>query len=257
MSVAQVGAPGRMKETMRNPNVRYRKQAEIRGESDAALSCADAVVKIKEMADVKSNRSYKNGRTRKDNPQTVDLVMNLGIDPKQADQMLRGSIALPKGIGKTNRVIAFCDGDLIEAAKAAGATEAGADELVDKVSKGWLDFDVAIAHPSMMGKVGKLGRVLGPQGKMPTPKAGTVTPNVADAVKEYVAGKLEFRNDAGGNVHMPVGKTSFSAGDLQENIEAAIAHMVKLKPSSAKGTYLKNVVISGTRTPGVKIQTAV
>ncbi|HNO79261.1 MAG TPA: 50S ribosomal protein L1 [Phycisphaerae bacterium] len=238
---------------MSNTNVRYKKQEEIRGK-DEALPCEEAVAKVKEMAGVKSNRSYKNGRTRKDNAQTVDLVMNLGIDPKQADQMLRGSISLPKGIGKTNRVIAFCDGDLIEAAKKAGATEAGADELVDKVSKGWLDFDVAVAHPSMMGQVGKLGRVLGPQGKMPTPKAGTVTPNVAKAVAEYVAGKLEFRNDAGGNVHMAVGKTDFSVEDLKENIDAAINHMLKLKPSAAKGTYMKNVVISGTRTPGVKIQ---
>ncbi|GJM25080.1 MAG: 50S ribosomal protein L1 [Phycisphaerae bacterium] len=242
-----------MDESMSNINIRYKKQEEIRGETES-FTCAEAVAKVKEMADVKSNRSYKNGRTRKDNPQTVDLVMNLGIDPKQADQMLRGSIALPKGIGKTNRVIAFCDGELIEAAKAAGAIEVGADELIDKVSKGWLDFDVAVAHPSMMGKVGKLGRVLGPQGKMPTPKAGTVTPDVANAVAEYVAGKLEFRNDAGGNVHMAVGKTNFSVEDLKENIDAAIGHMEKLKPASSKGTYFKNVVISGTRTPGVKIQ---
>ncbi len=237
---------------MPNTNIRYKKQEEARGGEDS-LPCAKAVAKVKEMSEIKSNRSYKNGRSRKDNPQTVDLVMNLGIDPKQADQMLRGSIALPKGIGKTNRVIAFCDGELIEAAKKAGATEAGGDELVDKVSKGWLDFDVAVAHPSMMGKVGKLGRVLGPQGKMPTPKAGTVTPEVANAVAEYVAGKLEFRNDAGGNVHMAVGKTNFSVEDLTENIEAAIGRMVKLKPATSKGTYLKNVVISGTRTPGVKI----
>ncbi len=238
---------------MPNKNIRYRKQEGLRKEGEA-LTCGEAVTKVKEMAEITSNRSYKNGRKRKDNPQTVDLVMNLGIDPKQADQMLRGSIALPKGIGKTNRVIAFCEGDLIEAATTAGAIEAGGDELIDKVSKGWLDFDVAVAHPSMMGKVGKLGRVLGPQGKMPTPKAGTVTPEVANAVAEYVAGKLEFRNDAGGNVHMAVGKTDFSVADLQENIEAAIGHMLKLKPASAKGTYMKNVVISGTRTPGVKIQ---
>jgi large subunit ribosomal protein L1 len=238
---------------MSNTSIRYKKQEELRGKAES-VPCAEAVAKVKEMSDVKSNRSYKNGRSRKDNPQTVDLVMNLGIDPKQAEQMLRGSIALPKGIGKTNRVIAFCEGELVAAAKAAGASEAGGDELVDKVAGGWLDFDVAVAHPSMMGKVGKLGRVLGPQGKMPTPKAGTVTPNVANAVAEYVAGKLEFRNDAGGNVHMAVGKTNFSVEDLKENIEAAINHMVKLKPSAAKGTYLKNVVISGTRTPGVKIQ---
>jgi large subunit ribosomal protein L1 len=149
---------------MPSKNVRYRKQAEMVKDLET-VPLSDALGKVKEMAAVKSDRSYKNGRKRKDHPQTVELVMNLGIDPKQADQMLRGSIALPKGIGKTNRVIAFCDGDLVDQAKAAGATEAGADELVDKVSKGWLDFDVAVAHPSMMGKVGKLGRVLGPQGQ--------------------------------------------------------------------------------------------
>jgi large subunit ribosomal protein L1 len=237
---------------MPSKNVRYRKQAEMVKDLET-VPLSDALGKVKEMAAVKSDRSYKNGRKRKDHPQTVELVMNLGIDPKQADQMLRGSIALPKGIGKTNRVIAFCDGDLVDQAKAAGATEAGADELVDKVSKGWLDFDVAIAHPSMMGKVGKLGRVLGPQGKMPTPKAGTVTPDIETAIKEYAAGKLEFRNDAGGNIHMPVGKTDFPVEDLVENVEAALAHMTKLKPSAAKGTYMKKVVVSATRTPGVEV----
>ncbi|NOX58454.1 MAG: 50S ribosomal protein L1 [Planctomycetes bacterium] len=241
---------------MADRNIRYTKQAELLGDVKP-MSSEEAAAKVKQMADVTSNRSYKNGRSRKDNPQTVDLVMSLGIDPKQADQALRGSIALPKGIGRTNRVIAFCDGELIEAATAAGAIEAGADELIDKVAKGWLDFDVAIAHPSMMGKVGKLGRVLGPQGKMPTPKAGTVTPNLAGAVKEYVAGKLEFRNDAGGNIHLPVGKTSFSVADLKENIDSAIGHMVRLKPSSSKGIFLKKVVVSGTRTPGVEIEVSV
>jgi large subunit ribosomal protein L1 len=188
--------------------------------------------------------------------QSVDLVLHLGIDPRQADQMIRGSIALPKGIGKTKRVIAFCQEGDVEDAKAAGATEAGADELVEKVQGGWMDFDVAIAHPSMMGKVGKLGRVLGPQGKMPSPKSGTVTPKVAEAVKEYAAGKVEFRNDAGGNIHTLVGKLSFSDDDLKTNITAFVDHIRKMKPSAAKGTFMKKLCLSGTMTPAVEIDVA-
>jgi large subunit ribosomal protein L1 len=188
--------------------------------------------------------------------QSVDLVCNLGIDPRQADQMLRGSISLPKGIGKSKRVIAFCPDTEVEACKEAGATEAGGDELVDKVQKGWLDFDVAVAHPSMMGKVGKLGRILGPQGKMPSPKSGTVTPDVAMAVREYSAGKLEFRNDAGGNIHATVGKLSFPDEDLRENIKAFVGHMRRIRPAAAKGTYLKKVCISGTMTPAIMVDTS-
>jgi large subunit ribosomal protein L1 len=240
---------------MAKASVRYRKQAAL-VKDIGAVSTSEAVTKVKEMAAVKSDRTYKNGRKRKDPAQTVELVMNLGIDPKQAEQALRGSIALPKGIGKSNRVIAFCDEALAEKAKAAGAVEAGADTLIDKVAGGWLEFDVAVAHPALMGKVGKLGRVLGPQGKMPTPKAGTVTPDVENAVREYAAGKLEFRNDAGGNVQIPVGKTSFSVGDLVENVEAALHHMNRIKPHGAKGTYMKKVVVSATRTPGVEIAVA-
>jgi len=233
-------------------SVRYRKQVEqIKGVG--AVSTSEALAKVKEMAAIKCDRTYKNGRKRKDAAQTINLVMNLGIDPKQADQMLRGSIALPNGVGKTNRVIAFCDEEMAVKAKAAGAVDAGADTLIDKVAGGWLEFDVAVAHPSMMGKVGKLGRVLGPQGKMPTPKAGTVTPDIETAVRDYSAGKLEFRNDAGGNVQMPVGKTSFPLEHLVENVEAAIAHMVRIKPHSAKGTYVKKVVVSAAQTPGVQI----
>lgn len=188
--------------------------------------------------------------------QSVDLVCHLGIDPRQADQIVRGSIALPKGIGKTKRVIAFCGEGDVAAAKAAGACEAGADELVEKVQQGWLDFDVAIAHPSLMGKVGKLGRVLGPQGKMPSPKSGTVTPNVAQAVKEYAAGKVEFRNDSGGNVHTVVGKLSFAEQDLKDNIMAFVDHIRRMKPASAKGTFMKRVCISGTMTPGIEVDVA-
>jgi len=185
--------------------------------------------------------------------QSVDLVCHLGINPKQADQMIRGSVSLPKGIGASKRVIAFCmEGD-VEAAKAAGAAEAGGEELVKKVADGWLDFDVAVSHPSMMGKVGKLGRVLGPQGKMPSPKSGTVTQDLENAVKEFSAGKLEFRNDAGGNIHVMVGKTSFSDEDLKVNITAFVDHIRRMKPASARGTYLKRVCISGTMTPSVTI----
>jgi large subunit ribosomal protein L1 len=188
--------------------------------------------------------------------QSVDLVCHLGIDARQAEQMIRGSLSLPKGIGKAKRVIAFCQDADIEKAKAAGAIEAGADELVERIQKGWLDFDVAVAHPSVMGKVGKLGRVLGPVGKMPSPKSGTVTPDVATAVKEYAAGKIEFRNDSGGNVHAVVGKLSFEAVDLKENIIAFVRHIRRMKPSSSRGVYLKRVCISGTMTPGVEIDAA-
>jgi large subunit ribosomal protein L1 len=237
-------------------SVKYKKQAELRGDAKQQLACEQALAKIKEMADVGSERKYKGGRKRKGMNQTVNLVLHLGIDPKQADQMLRGSISLPKGIGRTNRVVAFCEGALIDQAKAAGAAEAGGDDLIKKITDGWTEFDVAVAHPSLMGKVGKLGRVLGPQGKMPSPKAGTVTPNVADAVKEYVAGKIEFRNDAGGNIHLPVGKVSFSVPDLKENVEAAIKHMTRLRPTTSKGTYIKKVTVSATQTPGVEIALA-
>ena len=185
--------------------------------------------------------------------QTVDLVCHLGIDPKQADQMVRGSVSLPKGIGKSKRVIAFCCENDVEAAKQAGATEAGADELIQRIQKGWMDFDVAVAHPSLMGKVGKLGRILGPQGKMPSPKSGTVAPDVVTAVREYSAGKIEFRNDAGGNIHTAVGKLSFSDEDLKENITAFVGHLRRLKPAAAKGQYFKRVCISGTMTPSVTI----
>lgn len=186
--------------------------------------------------------------------QTINLVMHLGIDPRHADQLVRGSISLPKGIGKTKKVIAFCDGADAEAAKAAGATEVGIDELVDKINGGWADFDVAIAHPRAMGKVGRLGRVLGPSGKMPSPKNGTVTPDVAAAVKDFAAGKIDFRNDAGGNIHAIVGKASFSADDLKENIQAFVNHIKRLKPNTAKGTYIKKLCVSGTMSPGVLLQ---
>lgn len=185
--------------------------------------------------------------------QSVELAVWLGIDPEQADQAIRGAISLPKGIGKSYKVIAFVPADLADAARAAGAVEAGEDDLVKKVQDGWLDFDVAVAHPRVMGKVGRLGRVLGPQGKMPSPKSGTVTDKIEDAIREYSAGKIEFRNDKGGNVHAVVGKLSFSAEDLKININALMEQLNKQRPQTAKGVYIKKISISATMTPGVQI----
>lgn len=217
-----------------------RYQQEAAAVSPGDLSVKAAVDKIKSFTSTKFD-------------QTVDLVLHLGIDPKQADQLVRGAISLPHGTGKKRTVIAFCeDGDADEAKK-AGAIEAGLDDLVKKVSDGWLDFDVAIASPRVMGKVGKLGRVLGPQGKMPSPKNGTVTQDVTKAVGEFTAGKVEFRNDAGGNVHVLVGKQSFESSKLIENIEAFVAHIIKSKPSGAKGTYVKKVSLSATMSPSVRV----
>ncbi|MCH7526853.1 MAG: 50S ribosomal protein L1 [Planctomycetes bacterium] len=235
-------------------SVRYQKQLELRGDGSPTLPIEEGIEKVKAFANVKSDRSYKNGRKRKRFDQTMDLVLNLGIDPKQADQMLRGGLSLPKGTGRTRRVIAFCDETMVEAAKSAGAIEAGGAELIEKISKGWMDFDVAVSHPQMMGKVGKLGRILGPQGKMPSPKSGTVTQDVESAVREYAAGKVEYRNDAGGNIHLPVGKASFPTEDLKENIEAVVAHMMKIKPAAAKGTYIKRACLSATSTPAVMLE---
>jgi len=198
---------------------------------------------------VKALKSYTAGKF----DQTIELVMHLGIDPRQADQALRGSIALPHGIGKTRKVIAFCEENDVANAIEAGAAEAGGDELVKKIQDGWTDFDVAVSTPAMMKSVSKLGRVLGPQGKMPSPKAGTVSPDVVGTVKEYVAGKVEYRNDDGGNLHVPVGKMSFDETKLVENVEMFVKYIKKIKPASAKGVYMKRVCISGTMTPSVEV----
>ena len=186
--------------------------------------------------------------------QTIDLVMHLGIDPRQAEQALRGSVALPHGIGQTRKVIAFCEEADIEKAIEAGAAEAGNEELIKKIQDGWTDFDVAVATPSMMKNVSKLGRVLGPTGKMPSPKAGTVSPDLVETVKAYVAGKVEYRNDDFGNLHVPVGKMSFDVEKLTENIDMFIKYVKKIKPPSAKGVYMKRVCISGTMTPSVDLE---
>ncbi len=235
--------------------VTYRKQAEALGEQRGPMSVVDAVAALKRISAIKGDRSYKNGKKRNVKDQTIEICMHLGIDPKQADQMLRGAISLPKGLGKSRTVIAFCDAATATLAKEAGALEAGAEELVAKVAGGWFEFDVAIAHPSMMGKVGKLGKLLGPLGKMPTPKSGTVTPDVAGAVKEFAAGRIEFRNDDGGNIHLPVGKVTFPEADLKANIDAVIDHFMKIKPQSAKGHYMKRVCIHATHSPSITLVT--
>jgi len=206
-----------------------------------ALPLAEAVAKT---------QSFK--KTKFD--QSVEMCLHLGIDPRQADQLVRGSLALPHGIGKKKRVIAFCRDDVVEKAKAAGAIEAGGEALVKKIEEGWMDFEVAIASPDMMRIVSKLGRTLGPRGLMPSPKSGTVTPDVAQAVKEYAAGKVEFRNDDGGNVHTVIGKMSFDAKQLEENAAALLGAIEKMRPSAAKGQYMKKVTICGTMTPGVQVQ---
>jgi large subunit ribosomal protein L1 len=182
--------------------------------------------------------------------QSVELIFSLGIDPKQADQMIRGSLSLPHGVGKTKRVVAFCPDHLADAAKAAGAVKAGGQALVTEIEKdNFTDFDVAISTPDMMRFVGRLGKVLGPKGLMPSPKAGTVTPDIANAVKEYAAGKVEFRNDTGGNVHSVIGKLSFDNQKLVDNANAMIAQIRKMKPQTSKGAFFKKIVLKGSMTP--------
>jgi len=185
--------------------------------------------------------------------QSVEMHFKLGIDAKQSEQSLRGSVSLPAGLGRSRKVVAFCPSEMVEDAKKAGAIEAGVDDLVAKIQGGWMDFDVAVAHPSMMQKVAKLGRVLGPQGKMPTPKAGTVGPDIGKLVAEFSAGKLEYRNDAGGNVHAIIGKMSFKEPDLVKNALALVEHIRRIKPASAKGQFFQKVVLSGTMMPGLAI----
>ncbi|MGD8787219.1 MAG: 50S ribosomal protein L1 [Phycisphaerales bacterium] len=224
---------------MRVKSKRYKKESEQVSKEPIGLT--KAVEKVKSFKSVKFD-------------QTVECVLHLGIDPKQADQAIRGSLSLPNGIGKQKKVIAFCEDSDVESAKKAGAIEAGCDELVKKISDGWMDFDVAIASPKVMSKVGKLGRVLGPQGKMPSPKNGTVTADVTTAVAEFSAGKVEFRNDAGGNIHVVVGKQSFETQKLVDNIEAFVSHIKKIKPAASKGTYIKKMCISATMSPGIAVE---
>lgn len=222
-----------------------RKSKRYRSDSDKAsvdpVPLVEAVNRLKAMKKVKFDQS-------------IDLVMHLGIDPKQADQQLRGAISLPHGVGgPPKKVIAFVAPEKVADVKGVGALKAGGEELVKEIEEGFMDFDVAIAEPAMMRVVSKLGKVLGPKGLMPSPKAGTVTPDVATAVKEFAAGKVEYRNDEGGNIHVLIGKQSFEPTLLAENGQTFIDHIISRRPSSAKGQYIKNVVISGSMTPSVAV----
>ena len=211
-----------------------------RPKNDTALPLAEAIGVLKGFPPTKFD-------------QTVEIHVRLGIDPKQADQIVRGSIVLPHGIGKSKRVVVFAKGNLAVDATAAGAEEVGGEELAKKIKDGWTDFDVCIAAPDMMGLVGPLGKVLGPRGLMPSPRAGTVTAEISKTVKEYKAGKVEFRNDPTGIVHSVVGKVSFDSAQLADNIRAFVDHINGMQPSSVRGQYIKSVAIAATMSPGVMV----
>ncbi len=185
--------------------------------------------------------------------ETIDVAIRLGVDPKQSDQAVRGAVSLPNGLGKTVRILVFAKGEKEKEARSAGADYVGSEELIEKIQGGWTDFDKVIATPDMMGQVSKIGKVLGPRGLMPNPKVGTVTFDITKAVQENKAGKVEFRIEKAGIVHAPVGKLSFGAEKIRENVQALVDDVVKLKPAAAKGTYLRTITISSTMGPGIKI----
>lgn len=207
--------------------------------ADTALNGAEAVELVKDLSFAKFD-------------ETVEVSVRLGVDPRHADQIVRGTVVLPHGTGKTARVLAIAQGDKAREAEEAGADYVGAD-YVQQIKNGWLDFDAVVATPDMMGQVGQLGRILGPRGLMPTPKAGTVTFDVGKAVSEIKAGKIEFRVDKTGNVHAPIGKVSFSADQLSQNLGAFMENIMRAKPSAAKGTYVRSVTVSSTMGPGVPV----
>jgi large subunit ribosomal protein L1 len=225
---------------MKYRSKRYRALTELlKGRENVPL--AEGVQLLRKFASTKFN-------------QTVEVSTNLGIDARQSDQNVRGSVALPHGIGKSVRVAVFAKGDNAEKARAAGADIVGDEELANQIKAGKMDFDVALATPDMMGLVGPLGRVLGPRGLMPSPRSGTVATDITAAVKEFKAGKIEFRNDKGGNVAAPVGKITFSDEQLVDNITAFLNHLRSLKPATSKGTYIKSITISATMSPGIRVQ---
>ena len=209
--------------------------------------------KGKTPVDLKEAVSILKGFPARKFDQSVEIHLNLGIDPAQADQIVRGSVVLPHGIGKKQRILVFAKGDLAAAAEAAGADFVGQEDLAKKIKEGWTDFDVCIATPDMMGVVGPLGKVLGPRGLMPAPRSGTVTNDVAKVVKEYKAGKVEFRNDKGANVHAVVGRLSFSDDKLIENIEAFLNYLNSVKPTAVRGTFVKSITICATMSPSVRV----
>lgn len=209
-------------------------------ENEKELSLEDAVKRVKGLSYVKFD-------------ETVDLALNLGVDPKKSDQMVRGTVLLPHGTGKTVRVLVFVKGEKEKEAINAGADYTGAEDLVEKIQKGWLDFDSVVATPDIMGLVGKLGKVLGPRGLMPNPKLGTVTFDVAKAVKEIKAGKVEFKTEKAAIVHVPIGKVSFSEAALLNNARTVIDSITKAKPATSKGKYIKNISISSTMGPGLSV----
>lgn len=224
---------------MKTRSKRYRSNAE-KVDAKKKYSVDEAVKILKSMKGTKFDG-------------TVQVTMKLGVDPKKSDQNIRGSVALPKGIGKSRRVIVFADGDEAAVAKQLGADEVGMDELAKKIEGGWLEFDVAIAMPRTMKVISRLGKVLGPKGLMPSPKNGTVTDDVKTAVREFKAGKIEYRNDAAGNVQAVVGKFSFEETDLKANIEAFIEHIKSIKPPTVKGTYVENACVAASMGPGIPL----
>ena len=216
----------------------------------AKLVDSSALYDVAEALDL----AIKTGKAKFD--ETVEVHVRLGVDGRHADQQVRGAVVLPNGTGKTVRALVFAKGDKVQAALDAGADYAGAEELVAKIQGGWMEFDVVIASPDMMGVVGRLGKVLGPRGLMPNPKAGTVTPDVAKAVTEAKAGKIEYRLDKTNIIHCPIGKVSFGAEKLQENFDALLGAIVRAKPAAAKGQYIRSCTVASTMGPGVKINPA-
>ena len=217
-----------------------RKAAQEKVDAEQLYPLRDAMALVKEVNTAKFNAS-------------VDVHIRLGIDPRKADQALRGTVTLPHGTGKTKRVLVFCTDDKVDEALAAGADYAGLDELVTKIQGGWTDFDVAIAQPNVMAKVGRIGRVLGPRGLMPNPKTGTVTPNIAAAVEDVKGGKIAFRVDKAGIIHSSIGRVEFSADQLRDNANELLTMVQRMKPSSAKGIYFKSITAASTMSPGVKV----